>query len=107
MPARVLIADDHKAMRRAIRNLLESSVEICGEAADGRQAVEQVRALHPDLIILDLDMPVMNGYLAATEIRQISPSTKIVFFSVLDGSAGARLFGAELFVPKSNGAKEL
>lgn len=107
MLARVLIVDDHKSMRRAIRNLLQPWVEICGEVADGKQAVERVRDLQPDLVILDLAMPEMNGYLAAMEIRQISPSTKIIFFSVLDGSAGARLFGAEAFVSKSAGAKEL
>lgn len=85
-------------------------MEICGEAENGREAIERVRELHPDLVILDIMMPVMNGFEAANEIHRISPSTKIVFFTV-EGSPEAeavgRLIGVDGLVPKSAAGREL
>lgn len=109
MPARVLIADDHEIVRMGVRTLLAGypHLEVCGEAADGRDTLEKVVELVPDLVILDLSMPGMNGFEAATEIRRIAPSTKIVFFSMHDIPDTARTVGADAFVLKSAAAAEL
>jgi DNA-binding NarL/FixJ family response regulator len=85
-------------------------VEICGEAENGREAIERVRELHPDLVLLDIVMPVMSGIEAAHEIHRISPSTKIVFFTIEDtpeAAAVARLIGVDGLVPKSAAGTEL
>src|SRR5579863_3484540 len=85
MAARILLVDDFQRIRSGVRSLLTSEpMEICGEAENGREAIERVRELHPDLVLLDIVMPVMNGIDAAREIRCIAPSTKILFFSVED-----------------------
>jgi DNA-binding NarL/FixJ family response regulator len=70
-PARILIADEHPVVRSGLRALLSknSRWQVCGEAVNGKQAVEQVRELNPQLVVLDLNMPVMNGTEAAREIR--------------------------------------
>ena len=103
--ARVLIVDDHEAIRRGIRSLLSrDSLEICGEAENGRQALEKVRELKPDLVILDVSMPVMNGLEAAREIRRFAPRTKIVILSVHDSPQIieiAEKAGADAYVLKS------
>jgi len=59
-------------------------MEVCGEAENGKQAIEKVKQLKPDLVLLDINMPVMNGVQAAYEIRRIAPSTKIIFFTIHD-----------------------
>jgi CheY-like chemotaxis protein len=58
-------------------------MHVCGEAKDGKKAVEKVKTLNPDLVLLDINMPVMNGIQAAFEIRRISPGTKILFLTVV------------------------
>lgn len=109
MPLRILIADDNEVVRLGVRALLatKSDWEICGDAANGREAVSKVWELSPDLIILDLSMPVMNGFEAATEIRRIAPFVKIVFLSIHDVPATAREVGADAFVSKTSSAGEL
>jgi CheY-like chemotaxis protein len=80
---KILIADDHEAVRRGLRSAVAGAGwELCGEAVHGQDAVDKVQALHPDLIILDLSMPVMNGLDAAREIRKKSPDVKIVGFTM-------------------------
>jgi DNA-binding NarL/FixJ family response regulator len=82
VPARILLVDDHPLTRTAIRSLLNRySFDICGEAGDGKEAVEKAVELKPDVVLLDISMPVMNGIRAAVEIRRISPTIKIVFFT--------------------------
>jgi CheY-like chemotaxis protein len=102
---RILIVDDHEAIRRGIRSLLSrDSLEICGEAENGKQALEKVRELKPDLVILDVSMPVMNGLEAAREIRRFAPRTKIVILSVHDSPQIieiAEKAGADAYVLKS------
>jgi DNA-binding NarL/FixJ family response regulator len=98
--------------RNTVRELLDAhALSICGEAADGQQALDQVKALDPELVLLDINMPVMNGIQAAFEIRRISPSTKILFFTVQESTpeaqAAVRLLGADGFVSKSCAATEL
>jgi len=80
---RVLVADDHEIMRRGVRSVLESrrDYEVC-EAQDGEEAVEKTKELHPDLVILDISMPRLDGFAAARQIRQVSPRTAILIFSV-------------------------
>jgi DNA-binding NarL/FixJ family response regulator len=109
MPLRLLIADDSEVLRMGVRTLIgdKDGWQICGEAADGEEAVARVRELAPDVILLDLTMPVMNGFQAAGEIRRIAPSTKIVFFSVHEFLAPAKEIGADAFVTKSSAAQEL
>jgi len=80
---KILIADDHEAVRRGLRSaVLSAGWDLCGEAVHGQDAVEKVQQLHPDLVILDLSMPVMNGLDAAREIRKKAPNVKIVAFTM-------------------------
>jgi CheY-like chemotaxis protein len=80
---RILIADDHEALRRGLRSaLLGAGWQVCGEAADGRQAIEKTNELKPDLVLLDLSMPVMSGHDAAREILRTNPGVKIVVFTM-------------------------
>jgi len=80
----VLIVDDNSLVRRLLRAWLEQHSEwsICGEAENGQMAVERVEQLHPDIVILDLQMPVMNGLEAARKIRRLAPTTAMIMFTV-------------------------
>lgn len=110
MPARILIVDDHFAARTAIRSLLDwHSFQVCGDAKDGQEAIDKVIELKPDVVLLDINMPVMDGVTAAREIRRISPATKIVFLTIQDAPAVAertRLW-SHGFVSKSAAGTEL
>lgn len=79
----ILIVDDHVLIRKGVRSLLSrhSTVDVCGEARDGEEAVRKVGELHPDIVLLDIQMPRMNGIQAARQIHQLEPSTKIVFLT--------------------------
>jgi len=79
----ILIVDDHKLARTTVRELLNwHEFEVCGEAASGKEAVAKVKELMPGIVLLDINMPEKNGIQTAYEIRQIAPSTKIVFLTV-------------------------
>ena len=80
---RVLLVDDSAAARRIVRVLLEDNTgfEVCGEAENGREGIEKAQELRPDLIVMDLLMPVMNGMDATRAIRHIMPSVPIVLLS--------------------------
>lgn len=80
---RILIADDHDLMRRGVRTLLEHHPgwEICGEATTGREAVAKAEELKPNIVILDISMPDLNGVDAARRIKKASPDTEILIFS--------------------------
>lgn len=79
---KILLVDDLCGVRTMFRSLLEKhSFSVCGEASNGKEAVEKVRKLNPDIVLLDICMPVMNGIEAAHEIRRIAPATRIVFLS--------------------------
>ncbi len=84
----VLIADDHKIVRKGVRSILESrsDLRICGEAKNGKQAVEKAGELRPDLIILDYSMPVMSGMAAANEIRQLMRTFRSLCFRCMTES---------------------
>lgn len=82
----ILIVDEHKLTRKTIRALLgEHFIDVCGEAKNGKDAIAKVKKLRPDIVLLDINMPVMNGLQAAYEIRNVAPPTKIIFFTVHDG----------------------
>ena len=109
MPLRLLIADDHEIVRVGVRTLLKVKCdwEICGDAENGREAIAKVRGLSPDVVILDLSMPVMNGFEAAKEIRRIAPSTKIIFYTVHNVPSTAGEVGGDACVSKSTPVEEL
>lgn len=83
MAKSVLIADDQEVIRRMLCFLFSSQTdfEVCGEAENGQEAIEMAQVLHPDLILLDLSMPVMNGIEAACELKRLMPMTPIIVFS--------------------------
>jgi len=106
MTGRIVLADDHEIVRSGIRTLLDGHQpwEVCGEAQNGKEAVEKVLTLKPDLVVLDLSMPVMNGIEAAREIRQKAPATKIVIFSMHDSpriAEEAVRAGADAYLAKT------
>lgn len=78
--------DDHEVTRLAVQALLaQHFFEVCGEARDGREAVERVAELMPDIVLLDINMSPMNGLVAAEEIKRVAPAIKIVFLTLNDG----------------------
>jgi len=84
MKHRILIVDDSPVIRHALRSWIDRSLdwEVCGEAENGKEAVERVEELHPDVVILDLRMPVMNGLEAARRINHVSPHTSMLMFTI-------------------------
>src|SRR5271166_4784968 len=110
--ARVLIVDDHEIFRRGLRALLEpfSEWHICGEAVDGMDAVDQCKLLHPDIVVMDVSMPRMNGLEAARLIKKENPKTQIVIITQHDSpqiQSAAMGAGARAFVTKSSIGSEL
>jgi two-component system, NarL family, response regulator NreC len=112
MALRALVVDDHESVRKGVCSILDShqNIELCGEAADGSEAVEKTRSLKPDLIVMDISMPVMDGITAAREIRKISPNTAIIILSMHDSSQlmeSARQLGLRGYVTKSQAGSSL
>jgi DNA-binding NarL/FixJ family response regulator len=112
MTARIVLADDHEIVRTGIRTLLDGHHpwEVCGEAENGKDAVEKVLKLKPDLVVLDLSMPLMNGIEAAREIRKKAPQTKIIIFSMHDSpriADEAVQAGADAYLAKTAHFSEL
>jgi NarL family two-component system response regulator YdfI len=111
MPHRILVADDHAGIRHRVRSVLETAgFEVCGEAANGLDAVTKTKLLTPDLIILDLFMPVMNGLQAIPEIAKSAPSVKILVFTMDDAvelRQEALRRGAHGYVSKSSAIPDL
>ena len=104
---RILLADDHALMRRGIRDLLtsESEFEIIGEAGDGREAVRLAEQLRPDVMIMDLAMPELNGLDAIRQIRKDAPEIELLVFSMHDSEELIRevfAAGARGYVLKSD-----
>jgi len=109
---RILIVDDHEIFRRGLRSLLQSRPdwEVCGEAKDGQDAVEMTQQLHPDVVVLDITMPRLNGLDATRRIRKLVPQTKVVILSQHELNAmkqEAFKSGADAYVTKSEVSKEL
>ena len=83
MTIRVLIADDHDAIRKGVGTISShDGIEVCGEASNGIEAVTNAVQLRPDIVILDLTMPVMGGFEAVRELRKVLPDIPILFYSM-------------------------
>jgi DNA-binding NarL/FixJ family response regulator len=108
---RILVIDDGDSVRDVIRIFLEhAGFEVCGEAADGVQAIEQAKQLKPDLIVLDLAMPRMNGAEAASVLNQTMPGTPIVLLTLYQnvlGNALASAVGVKAIIDKTDGMEKL
>ncbi len=87
---RVLLADDHEAILDRVTDLLAGECDVIGTAIDGRQALEAAMELKPDVLVLDISMPVMNGIETADRLRQAGAKTRIVFLTVHDDPDYAR-----------------
>lgn len=83
---RIVVADDHELVRAGLRGTISQQENwiVCGEAANGVEAISKVVELKPDIVILDITMPLMSGLEAAIKIRQLAPSTRIVMLSMHD-----------------------
>lgn len=112
MPSRptLLLADDHRIFLEGVCKLLEADYDIVGASANGRELVDDVLRLQPDLVVLDIGMPLMNGIEACRRIRQCSPSTKILFLTQqVDRTYVHEAFrsGSSGYVSKQSAASEL
>ena len=109
---RILIADDHPLVRQIVRSTLQQDpqLEVCGEAQDGAEAIEEAQRLQPDVVVLDVAMPVLNGFDAARGIKTKSPESAIV---ILSSSVDQRFIdeakklGIRAYVAKSRAGEAL
>ena len=109
---RVLIVDDHEIVRRGVRSLLlsQANCDVCGEAVDGQDAVEKARELKPDVIVMDVSMPNLNGLDATRQVRRILPQTEVLILSQHDSTEMVRQAfhaGARGYVVKSSISRQL
>jgi DNA-binding NarL/FixJ family response regulator len=108
---RILVVDDHTRIRNAICSLLRNSdFEVCGEAVNGRDAIDKAKQLHPDLILLDLSMPIMNGLDAARELTRIMPDVPLLMVTnhaMALPESEARKVGIRLVLSKENSYQNL
>ncbi len=108
----ILIADDHALLRRGVRNLLEQNPdwEVCGEASTGQEAIEKAKELQPNVVVMDVSMPILNGIEATAQIREVLPQTEVLIISMHDSremiSAAAQV-GARGYFVKSNSDNQL
>ena len=107
----ILIADDSRNVRRAIHNYLtERNFDVCGEAVDGQDAIEKARELEPELVLLDLAMPKTNGIAAASVLKVMMPSVRIVLFTMYSEAVSksfASLNDVDAMVDKAEGMGKL
>jgi two-component system response regulator NreC len=109
---RILIADDHEVMRTGVRALIEQEPEwqVCGTATNGQEAVDAARKQKPDVVILDMTMPELDGLEALREIKRALPNTEVVMFSAYHSEEViGQLFeaGAKSYVQKSDASRQL
>ena len=109
---RILIADDHEVVRRGVRVLLEAHAgwEVCAEAVDGREAVDKARQCSPDVVILDVGMPGLNGLEAARQIRKALPDSEVLILTMHESEQVIQevlAAGARGYVLKSDAGRDL
>ncbi len=107
---RVLLADDHRLLQDAFRKLLEPQCKVVGAVSDGRALLEAAQRLKPDVIVLDISMPLLNGLDAARQLRKTVPDAKLIFLTVNDDPdlvAEAFRIGGSGYLLKSSAASEL
>jgi DNA-binding NarL/FixJ family response regulator len=105
---RILIADDSTVVRRIISMFLRTrkNIEVCGEAANGTEAIEKAKLLNPDLVLLDLAMPEMNGAEVASILKKVMPNVHIIIFSMYSENIGRSLtstIGVDMVLSKPDG----
>ena len=110
--ARILIADDHEVMRVGLRLLLEKQpgYEVCGVAKTGKEAVEQAKALEPDIVVLDMSMPELPGLEAARQIKKLLPQAELLIFTANENEDIIRQVfeaGAKSYIRKDEAAAHL
>lgn len=108
----ILIVDDSPLIRRTLRTVFEQQPDwmVCGEAEDGCEGIDKAQALHPDLIVIDLAMPRLNGIDASRMLKSLLPTTPIVMFTTFTDphiKEAALTAGLDAFVEKSEGATTL
>jgi DNA-binding NarL/FixJ family response regulator len=111
-PVRILVADDHEVVRRGVCALLEghAGFQVCDEAVDGREAVEKAKRSLPDVVILDIGMPGLNGFDAARQIRSVSPDSEVLILTMHESEQVIRevlAAGARGYVLKSDAGRDL
>jgi DNA-binding NarL/FixJ family response regulator len=109
---RVLVVDDHEIVRRSICTILsqDSTLEVICESADGESAVQKAQELQPDVILLDINLPGISGFEAASLIRQVAPQSEIIFLSQYDSLSvvtEAMKIGGRGYVTKNRAASDL
>ena len=112
MPKLVLVVDDNAFIRHSLSQLFMSQADfdVCGEAADGQEAIEKAQELRPDVIVMDLSMPVMNGIDAARALKKLMPTVPIIMFSEYADAFSkneARSAGVSALVSKSKNVSAL
>ena len=113
MPVSILIVDDHEVVREGVRSIINSARpqwEICGQATNGVEAVDAAMRLRPDIILLDITMPVLNGLDAATRISELGLPSRILIFTMHESGElanDARQVGAKGYVTKSDAGRHL
>ena len=110
MRARIFLADDHSLLLDAFKKLLEPEYEVVGTATDGRMMLQMVKKLAPDLVLMDIAMPNLNGFDAGEKLKKILPDIKLMFLTVnedADMVAEAFRIGASGYLLKSSAASEL
>jgi len=108
----ILIADDNSTVRAAVSSFIKQNMdaEVCAEVDNGAEAVEKFKQLHPNIVILDFKMPVLDGLRAATQIKRLEPETKIILFTMFASRQMenyAQIFGVDEVVSKSDNGYKL
>ena len=108
----ILVADDHEVVRKGVRAILTSHFQSMEriEATNGQEAISKALAIHPDIVILDINMPVLGGFGAAKEIQRLLPQIPILFFTMNTGEqfiSEARKAGVQGFVAKDRAGEDL
>ncbi len=109
---RILVVDDHEVVRRGVKALIESRPDwrVCGETGDGREAVLKAKELQPDVVVLDVTMPGLNGLDATRQIRNVAPKTEVLVLTMHSSEDLARELlsaGARGFIMKSDAGRDL